>query len=70
MSAVSFATFSMPFVSVMKKILRPQQMVSDEGVGNNTRGRVCSPFFPNLIAVRFSSQQALVSDHSRYCNKP
>lgn len=38
-------------VSVMEKILRPQTMISDEGVRKNTRGRVCSPFFPNLIAV-------------------
>jgi hypothetical protein len=44
MSVVSFARFSMPFVSVMKKTLSQQQMISDEGVGNNTRGRVCSPF--------------------------
>jgi hypothetical protein len=26
-------------------------MISDEGVGNNTRERVCSPFFPRLIAL-------------------
>lgn len=40
----------MPFVSVIEKIQRQQQMISDEGVGNYTRGRVCSPFFPSLIA--------------------
>jgi hypothetical protein len=41
----------MPFVPVRKKILKQQRMISEEGVGNNTRGRVCSPFFPRLIAL-------------------
>jgi hypothetical protein len=36
----------MPFVSVIEKIPKQQLMISDEGFGNNTRGRVCSPFFP------------------------
>jgi hypothetical protein len=41
----------MRFVSVREKILKQQRMISDEGVGKNTRGRVCSPCFPRLIAL-------------------
>jgi cytochrome c5 len=44
----------MPFVSLIEKILNQQRLISDEGVGNNTRGLVCSPFFSHLIALAFA----------------
>jgi phytoene dehydrogenase-like protein len=52
MPADSVPEFPMPFVSVREKILTQQRMISDEGVGNNTRGRVCSPCFSRLIALQ------------------